>query len=126
MSFGSFFRGIGRGIARGAKAVGSFVRKGAEKIGDFASKIDFAKIGDIASKVKDVAGSIAGMGIPGLSTVAGFVGRGADVVQRISDKAGKIKEGIEVARQVGGALEKPSLEGVIGAGRKAYQFGKSF
>ena len=75
--------------------------------------------------MRDVAQTVAGLGIPVLSTAAGFVGRGADVVQRISDKAGKIKEGIEVARQVGGALEKPSLEGVLGAGKKAYQFGKS-
>ena len=125
MSFGSFFRGIGRGIAKGVKSVGGFVRRGAEKIGDFASKIDFAKIGDVAGKVRDVAQTVAGLGIPVLSTAAGFVGRGADVVSRIADRAGKIKEGIEVARQVGGALEKPSVEGIVGAGKRAYQFGKS-
>ncbi|MAH50039.1 hypothetical protein CMI37_29740 [Candidatus Pacearchaeota archaeon] len=102
------------------------MRRGAEKVGDFARKIDFSKVGDISRKVRDIAGTVAGMGIPFLSTAAGAIGKGADVVSRVADRAGKIKEGIQVAGQVGAALEKPSFEGVVKAGKRAYEYGKGF
>lgn len=122
---GNFFGSIGRGIARGARAVGSFISGTAKKVGDFVRNIDFSKVGDIAGKVGDVARTIGGLGIPVVSTIASGVARGADLVKGLSSKGEKIKEGIDVARQVGGALENPSPEGLVGAGRRAFEFGKS-
>ena len=122
---GNFFGSIGRGIARGARAVGSFVSGAAKKVGDFVSNIDFGKVGDIASKVGSVARTIGGLGIPVLSTIASGVARGADLVSKIAKRGDKIKEGVGVAGQVGEALQKPSVEGLVGAGRRAVEFGRS-
>ena len=122
---GNFFGSIGRGIARGARAVGSFVSGAAKKVGDFVSKINFGRVGDVASKVADVARTIGGLGIPVVSTIASGVARGADIVKGLSSKADKIKEGIDVAKQVGSALQEQSPEGLVGAGRRAYEYGRS-
>lgn len=125
MSIGSFFRNIGRGIQRGAQQVGSFVRRAASKVGDFARKVDFGKVADISRKVRDVAQTIGAMGIPVLSTAASVIGKGADIVSRVADKGSKVKEGIQIAQDVGSALEKPSdIGGLVKAGRRAYEFGK--
>ena len=124
-SIGNFFSGIGRGIVRGAKAVGGFVSRAARSVGDMISKVDFSKVGDIAKKVGEGAKFVAGLGIPVISTAASAIGKGADIVSRVAGAGGKIKEGVEVAKQVGGALERPTdVEGLVGAGRRAYEFGR--
>ena len=122
---GNFFSNIGRGIVSGVKKVGGFVSNVAKKVGDFVSNIDFGKVGDIARKVGSVAKTVAGLGIPVVSTIAGGIGRGADLVSSLASKGDKVREGIEVAKQVGSALERPSPEGIVGAGRRAFEFGKS-
>ena len=124
-SIGNFFGNIGRGIVSGVKKVGSFISGAAKKVGDFVSGIDLKKVGSIASSVGDVARTIGGLGIPILSTVASGVAKGADLVKGLAGRGEKIKEGIDVARQVGGALENPSPEGIVGAGRRAFDFGRS-
>lgn len=125
MGFFDFIKRVGSGIMSGIKKVGGFISSGVKKVGDFISKIDLKKVGDIAGKVGDVARTIGGLGIPVLSTIASGVAKGADVVKGIAGKGEKIKEGLDVAGQVGSALEKPSIEGVVGAGRRAYEYGRS-
>ena len=121
---GNFFSSIGRGIVSVVKKVGGFISGAAKKVGDFVSNIDFGKVGDIASKVGSVAKTVAGLGIPVLSTIAGGIGRGADLVASLSKKGDKIKEGISVAGQVGSAMENPSPEGIVKAGRRAFEYGR--
>ena len=124
-SIGSFFGGIGRSIARGARSVGSFISGAAKKVGDFITSIDTKKIGDIAGTVGDVARGIASSGIPIISTIARGVGMGADLVKRATGVAGKVKEGAAIAGRVGDALQNPSdVEGLVGAGRAAVDFGR--
>ena len=99
--------------------------RAARSVGDMISKVDFSKVGDISRKIGEGARFVAGLGIPVISSVAGVVGKGADIVGKVASAGGKIKEGVEVAKQVGGALENPTnVEGLVGAGRRAYEFGR--
>lgn len=100
MSITSFLRGIGRGISRGVR-----------KVGEFVKKIDLQKVGQVAKKVGDIAGSLSGTalgGVPILGTILRGVKMGADVVQKALPTAVGVQEAIK---------EKDPLRAVIGGAR---------
>ena len=100
MGLGDFFKRIGRGIGGAARKVGQFIKG-----------IDLAKVGQVAKKVGDIAGSLSGTalgGVPILGTILRGVKMGADVVQKALPTA----QGIQGALQ-----EKDPLKAVIGGAR---------
>lgn len=100
MGLGDFFKKLGRGIGSGVR-----------KVGEFIKGIDLQKVGQVAKKVGDIAGSLSGTalgGVPVLGTILRGVKMGADVVQKALPTA----QGIQGALQ-----EKDPLRAVIGGAR---------